>query len=259
MPALPESHESSGGDGGDLRAPEGMHRAVLAEAIYLGKPENQWGKAYPKALIIFELPEQLVPDTVPDELAHMRGTPVQVYWWVNNFSFSNSDDAGFRTAYETSIATWFGKGVPKGVQPKFLMGREYGDGADQLKAGLTGAEAQQQRKDKPGVPVGTACLLRIVHVKQKKSGKTYAQPAPALPPAAPTDPDLMKAWQEEVANWKPGLSPDPDAKTKPLTVSEGYVPYEKRERKGDKSDNGDGGKTKVESGLDEPEDDGCPF
>ena len=263
MPAQAIVSTDGGGDGSDLRAPEEIHRAVLAEAIYLGMVESTYqGKTTtkPKALIIFELPESLIPDTVPDKLVHLRGQPHQVYWWVNNFKFSNSDDPQFQTGYDKGIEAWFGRKVPPKVQSRFLMGREWGDGPDQLVKGLEGDALKKQRREKPGVPVGHPLLLRVVHVK-KESGKTYAEPAPMEPPPRPvtTNKAELDEWRKIEANWVPGLSPDPEAKEKPLSLSDGYVKYEEREKTGSGSGNGSEKAESQSTGRNEPEDEECPF
>ena len=261
MPAQAEVSVGGGGDGTDLRAPEGQQRAILAEAISFGWKKNDFGKEYVKALFIFELPLSLIPETVPDKLAHLRGQPHQVYLWINNFSFSNAGEAQYETAYEKAIETWFGRKVPLNVQKKFLMGREWGDGPDQLVKGLEGDALKRQRKDKPGVPVGHPVLLRVVHVK-KKSGKTYAEPAPTEPPPRPTttNKEELEEWRKVEANWVPGLSPDPGAKETPLSLSDGYVKYEEREKSGsNEGSSGSSEKSKSQTGIDEPEDEDCPF
>jgi len=213
----------------------------------------------PTALIIFELPNSLISDTVPDKLAHLRGQPHQVYLWVSNFKFSNNDDPKYQTDYEKGIEAWFGRKVPPEIQSKFLMGREWGDGPDQLVKNLTGDALKKQRREKPGVPVGYPVLLQVVHV-EKKSGKVYAQPGPLDLPPRPNGEAELKEWRKMEASWLPGLSPDPEAKDNPLSLSEGYVKYEEREKPGG---NG-GGNTKADSqegggGIDEPEDEEIPW
>ena len=233
-----EVHTGSG-DSGAMLAEEGVHRAVLAEVVDLGKEKNKWGKTPQRALAIFELPENLCGD---DAIDGRQGTPKQVLWWINNLAFSAPDSPGFRTDWEKLIATWFGKSVPPELHYLFVFGRDYGDGEDDLKAGLKGAALKKQRAEKPGVPIGAAAMLRVVH-RKGKDDRTYPEPAPALPPD-----DIEPG---ELAEWVPGLAP-PDEKAKTYAVSESYEPWAERKKSS-------GGEPSGQAQAAEEEDDEIPF
>ena len=230
MGAIARVNEDTGG-GEIFRVSVGVWQAVLAECVYLGMDSYQGGKEYPKALCIFQVPGELIPE----DAKLSAGEPKEVIWWIRNFAFNGPLDrkgekveSKWLTDYEKHLANWL-KAVPRDVQPHFMMGRDLGTGPDDWDPSLTGDKLIAQRADRPGVPVGTNVMLRVEH-HTNKSGKTYAVPAPSsLPdPPSPVTPEYV----ELVKNWVPGLTRC-RAKEK-FSVSENFVNWNERKRDGDK-------------------------
>lgn len=221
MPALADVHGGSGGDGGAFRVPEGDHLGYLAEVVTLGYflfnagskqyypvPANT-DKAKQHVLAYFVLPEVLYSGDAPDDLP---GKQMSIRWQIRNFGFNKDQSVEkWRTIFEKAMQCWFGQPVPVAQHANFLFGREWGAGPDQLVRGLETAQRQAQSKAKPGVPLGTSVMVRVVHSLPTEDGKTWANIGPFAAPDPPTGgtPEEMAAYAQQVVSFLPGLSPAP--------------------------------------------------